>query len=377
MHNMPQDVYSYTRLSHRRNIRLIEFVPTSCNKIELRLREFLLEAAPPYCALSYAWGDSSDLENLISAIIPPPSTSPQRDDENLVTMEALRGHIIRALIKTHHETGFHLMLPFTFSYCYIFTRLTSFSLLDYLWPGNSDPLARYVKGNLRWDGWTGRTSYIAYLPTVLVLVGLSRIVEISTSFFHNRVGEMQLLRDILDTTDLAGSPIYFSPSRPVRVLQLCLLLVNRDTLLAFLRLDRASQERYSKYAYWLFVFLNLLEIILVVAFYIYFGFCTYLVVMFSLNFMFSLFVLAPVVIMMAIFWDAKFWVLVLKFGLAAGVLILLGVLHWWNRTRGGFKNQQSARKKLVVFPEAEDIAQWAQGPGYNRWSNPRYKFTYY
>ena len=50
---------------------------------------------------------------------------------------------------------------------------------------------------------------------------------------------------------------------------------------------------------------------------------------------------------------------------------------WGGDLAWGVKNQQSVGKRLVVFPEAEDIAEWARGQGYNRWINPRYKFTYY
>ena len=67
MADMPRGVYSYHRLSQIRSIRLIEFLPLSRNssEISLQIKEFLLDAAPSYCALSYTWGDFHHLETLV------------------------------------------------------------------------------------------------------------------------------------------------------------------------------------------------------------------------------------------------------------------------------------------------------------------------
>jgi len=67
MTDISQGVYSYHRLSQFRSIRLIEFAPPSRNtsEIKLQIKEFLLDAAPAYCALSYTWGDFSHLETLV------------------------------------------------------------------------------------------------------------------------------------------------------------------------------------------------------------------------------------------------------------------------------------------------------------------------
>jgi hypothetical protein len=53
------EIYPYKRLPHSDSIRLLEF-HTIDNEVELRIQDFFLSNAPPYCALSYAWGPSEE-----------------------------------------------------------------------------------------------------------------------------------------------------------------------------------------------------------------------------------------------------------------------------------------------------------------------------
>jgi hypothetical protein len=50
--------YSYTRLPHDDSIRLIQFHSAVENEIRLHIIDFRLAEAPPYYALSYAWGSA-------------------------------------------------------------------------------------------------------------------------------------------------------------------------------------------------------------------------------------------------------------------------------------------------------------------------------
>jgi hypothetical protein len=60
--NTVVDCWKYQPLEGPRSIRLIEFSPSLLNplEIQLRLKDVCLDEAPPYHALSYAWGPLTD-----------------------------------------------------------------------------------------------------------------------------------------------------------------------------------------------------------------------------------------------------------------------------------------------------------------------------
>ncbi|KAK3356050.1 heterokaryon incompatibility protein-domain-containing protein [Neurospora tetraspora] len=69
--------YGYTPLRSKELIRLIHFVPTLDAKIVLSLSEHILKDAPPYQALSYTWGDPSNVRDI--TILTPITTSASHD----------------------------------------------------------------------------------------------------------------------------------------------------------------------------------------------------------------------------------------------------------------------------------------------------------
>ncbi|KAE9363189.1 hypothetical protein N431DRAFT_564779 [Stipitochalara longipes BDJ] len=318
------------------------------------------------------------LSHELAAVIPILSPSPQ-ENENTISAATLRGHIIRASIKTHDWRWFSLMLPLTLSYGAILSQLTPVSVLNYLWPGFTNPLTTYPEGILRYV--IGDSSNSVRVSTVLGLIlgvcSLYDIVHTSTVFFESFVGKIQLLRALFEDDELGGSQIYINASGWVRGYQLSLMVLNRDTLSAFLCLDQASQKRYIKPVHWVMVLLNAWEIVYAIALNVLFAFCTWLVFMFTTDFIISLCICAPATVIMAIFWDAKLWSGVLQFMAPFIAVLLLGVLVWWGRRRDWFRRRSRTRRKVAHFPEANNLADWAQGLEYKRWANPRYKYTYY
>jgi hypothetical protein len=107
------------------------------------------------------------LSHELAAVIPILSPPPQ-ENGNTISAATLRGHIIRASIKTHDSRWFSLMLPFTYSYSGILSQLTPVSVLNYLWPGFTKPLTTYLEGILRYR--IGDLSNLVRVSTVLGLI---------------------------------------------------------------------------------------------------------------------------------------------------------------------------------------------------------------
>jgi membrane protein implicated in regulation of membrane protease activity len=79
-------------------------------------------------------------------------------------------------------------------------------------------------------------------------------------------------------------------------------------------------------------------------------YCSFLVVVVSLDFLFNLCIVAPATTGMAIIWDSTLWSVVWQFVPAAMVVILLAKLGWWGRKKRRFYNQQTISKEMVFLP---------------------------
>ena len=318
------------------------------------------------------------LSHELAAMIPLLSPSPH-ENETPISAATLRGYIIRASIKNHDTRWFALMLLLTLAYVGIVSRLTPVSALNYMWPGFTEPLKTSSVYLLRY--LMGDSSKFVRLSMVLGFIGgicsLYDIEHTSTVFFESFVGKIQLLRALFDDDELGGSQIYSNASRWVRGYQLGLMVLNRDTVSAFLCLDHASQKRYIRPVHWFIVLGNVWEILQAIGLNAMCAFCTWLVFMVTADFMVSLCICAPATVVMAVFWDARLWSGVLQFLAPFMAVVLLAVLVWYGRRRGWLRRRACTRRKVVHFPEANNLADWTKGLGYNRWANPRYKYTYY
>lgn len=318
------------------------------------------------------------LSRELAAMIPILSPAP-KETEATVSAATLRGHILRACIKGSDWPWVSLLAPLTLTYHAILSQLMPVSVLSYCSLGPTPGPTNYSETILRY--LKGSSSHSISVPIVLSLAlgvcSLRDIAHTSTIFYESLVGKIQLLRALFDDDELGGSQIYTNTSGWVRAYQLSLMVLNQETLSAFLYLDQATRKRYIKPVSWVQVFGNATAILQSIGFHALFIFLALFVLIVTTDFTISLCICAPATVLMAIGWDSKLWRDVPRFVAPVITVVLLWVSVWWGRRRGWLLGRSRAGWKVVNFSEAHALAHWARGPEYNRWVNPRYRYNYY